>query len=66
MWQLGLFTRRPCPSLSHVARAGGHLGFKLSFPLRMMKSECFGLLFKSVKVSGVKYIRKVSEMVSRS
>ena len=53
MWQLGLFTRRPCPSLSCVARAGGQLGFKLSFSSRTAKSECFGLLFKSEKVSKV-------------
>ena len=40
--------------------------FKLSFPSWTMKSECFGLLFKSVKVSGVKCVCEVSEMVSRS
>ena len=47
MWRLGLFTRRPCPSLSRVARAGGRLGFKLLFSLQTAKSECYGLLFKS-------------------
>ena len=53
MWRLGLFTRRPCPSLSRVARAGGQLGFKLSFSSWTAKSECFGLQFKSKKVSKV-------------
>ena len=53
MWWLGLFTRRPCPSLSRVARGGGQLGFKLSFSSQTAKSECFGLLFKSEKVSKV-------------
>ena len=53
MWRLGLFTRRPCPSLSRVARAGGRLGFKLSFSSRTAKSECFCLLFKREGVKEV-------------
>ena len=56
---VGLFTRRPCPSLSRVARAGGRLGFKLSFSLRSAKNECFCLLFKR---EGVK---KVSSAYAR-